>query len=120
MIKPLRVVSPFLVFSLASAALADPYANVENNGAAFMATIIWVNLDMHVGYEVVMALIPSISKAVLPLFHLMVWTAKLSCPARFGGSVAVSENFGVYAELSGIDWRRACHWLKIGMKRTFD
>ena len=119
MIKPFAIaVSGVLA---GSAALAGPYANVENN-AGYQDGYLGSTTDLHIGYEgsdgpygfYVQAgpaiVSPSDSEG----------DTEFELSGKVGGSVQASENFSVYGELSFITAEDdAAIGTKLGAKYSF-
>ena len=101
MIKSLSCAAAALAFG-ASAAVAGPYVNVEANagwsGTDYSGSV----TDMALGLSTAKALTASTCRAVLQLSSLTVPTLTWNFPAKLGGSVAASDAFSFYTEISGI------------------
>ena len=98
MIKPFAIaVSGVLA---GSAALAGPYANVENN-AGYQDGYLGSTTDMHIGYEGGDGTYGYYLQGGPAVVSPSSGDAEIELSGKIGGSVA-TENFGVYGEVSFI------------------
>ncbi len=99
MIKPLVIaVSGVLA---GSAALAGPYANVENN-AGYQDGYLGSTTDLHVGYEGGDGVYGFYLQGGPAIVSPEGGDVEMELSGKIGGSVQATENFSVYGELSFI------------------
>ena len=99
MIKPFAIaVSGVLA---GSAALAGPYANVENN-AGYQDGYLGSTTDMHIGYEGGDGTYGYYLQGGPAVVSPDGGDAEIELSGKIGGSVQATENFGVYGEVSFI------------------
>ena len=99
MIKPFAIaVSGVLA---GSAALAGPYANVENN-AGYQDGYLGSTTDLHVGYEGGDDVYGFYLQGGPAIVSPNGGDVEVELSGKIGGSVQATENFSVYGELSFI------------------
>ena len=99
MIKPFAIaVSGVLA---GSAALAGPYANVENN-AGYQDGYLGSTTDMHIGYEGGDGTYGYYLQGGPAIVTPDGADAEIELSGKIGGSIQATENFGVYGEVSFI------------------
>ena len=117
MIKPLAIaVSGVLV---GSAALAGPYANVENN-AGYQDGFLGSTTDLHVGYEGGDGTYGFYLQGGPAIVSPDGADVEMELSGKIGGSVQATDNFGVYGEISFITTdEEPAVGTKIGAKWNF-
>ena len=117
MIKPLAIaVSGVLV---GSAALAGPYANVENN-AGYQNGYLGSVTDLHLGYEGGDGTYGFYLQGGPALVSPSGADVDMELSGKIGGSVQATDNFGVYGEISFITTdEEPAFGTKIGAKYSF-
>ena len=117
MIKPLVIaVSGVLA---GSAALAGPYANVENN-AGYQDGYLGSTTDLHVGYEGGDGTYGYYLQGGPAIVSPNGGDVETELSGKIGGSVQATENFGVYGEISFITTDdEPAFGTKIGAKYSF-
>ena len=117
MIKALALaVSGVLV---GSAALAGPYANVENN-AGYQDGYLGSTTDIHVGFEGSSDVYGYYVQAGPAVVAPDGEEAEMEISGKIGGSVQATDSFGVYGEVSFItDDIEPIFGTKIGVKYAF-
>ena len=117
MIKALALaVSGVLV---GSAALAGPYANVENN-ASYQDGYLGSTTDIHVGFEGSSDVYGYYVQAGPAIVAPDGDEAEMEISGKIGGSVQATDSFGVYGEVSFItDDIEPIFGTKIGVKYVF-
>ena len=117
MIKPFAIaVSGVLV---GSAALAGPYANVENN-AGYQDGFLGSTTDLHVGYEGGDGTYGFYLQGGPALVSPSGADVEMELSGKIGGSVQATDNFGVYGEISFITTdEEPAVGTKIGAKWSF-
>jgi hypothetical protein len=99
MIKPIAIaVSGVLA---GSAALAGPYANVENN-AGYQDGYLGSTTDIHIGYEGGDGVYGFYLQGGPAIVSPEGGDVDMELSGKIGGSVQATENFSVYGELSFI------------------
>ena len=105
--------------ALASPALADVYVNPEFNGGAYGEDWLGGTLNLDVGFEggsgAYSYYIQGGPAIVMPDGE----DQEFELAGKLGGSVAVSSNASVYAELSGMTGDELSIGTKLGMKYSF-
>jgi hypothetical protein len=105
--------------ALASPALADVYVNPEFNGGVYGDDYLGGTLNLDVGYE---------TSSGPYSFYIQGGPAivmpdgadnEIEFAGKFGGSVSVTDNASVYAELSGMTGDELSIGSKLGMKYSF-
>jgi hypothetical protein len=84
-----------------SAALAGPYANVENN-AGYQDGFLGSTTDIHIGYEGGDGVYGFYLQGGPALVSPEGGDVDMQLSGKIGGSVQATDNFGVYGELSFI------------------
>lgn len=101
MIKSLSCAAAALAFG-ASAAIAGPYVNTEANlgwsGTDFSGSV----TDLHLGYEYSEGPYSVYLQGGPAIVQPDAGDSDVEFSGKLGGSVAASENFSVYTEISGI------------------
>ncbi len=117
MIKALALaVSGVLV---GSAALAGPYANVENN-AGYQDGFLGSTTDLHIGYEGGDGTYGFYLQGGPALVSPEGDDVEMELSGKVGGSVQATDNFGVYGEISFITTdEEPALGTKIGAKWNF-
>ena len=117
MIKPFAIaVSGVLV---GSAALANPYANVENN-AGYQDGFLGSTTDLHVGYEGGDGTYGFYLQGGPAIVSPDGGDVEMELSGKIGGSVQATDNFGVYGEISFITTdEEPAVGTKIGAKWSF-
>ena len=104
---------------LASPALADVYVNPEFNGGAYGEDWLGGTLNLDVGFEggsgAYSYYIQGGPAVVMPDGE----DQEFELAGKLGGSVVVSPNASVYAELSGMTGDELSVGTKLGMKYSF-
>ncbi len=99
----------------ATPALAGPYVNIEANsgftGSDYNGTVI----DNHIGYEGSNWYIQGGPSVVSPDGG----AAETKFSAKTGGSIAATENLGVYGEISFVNGTTNSYGTKAGLKYSF-
>lgn len=105
--------------ALASPALADVYVNPEFNGSSYGDSYNGGVLTLDVGYELSEGAYSFYIQGGPAVLMPNGADSEIEFAGKFGGSVSVTDNASVYAELSGMTGDELSIGSKLGMKYSF-
>ena len=110
------IASGLLLGMAHGAAIAGPYVNIESNSGIVGSDYVGSAVDNHVGYEGSNWYVQGGPTIILPDSG----DSSVELSGKAGGSVALTENFGAYGEVSFITGDDdTSYGTKVGVKYNF-
>jgi len=103
----------------AGAALAGPYVNVEANSGFAGSDYTGTTTDLHVGFEGTSGAAAWYIQGGPSIISPDNGAAETKFSAKTGGSIAATENLGVYGEISFVNGTTNSYGTKAGLKYSF-